>query len=194
MLIGRLERKQAVERHRADQMKGRIDDEDLIEAVGQILGVAHIVDGLPHRPERRHGDEIGLHDAAGRVLGIFEAPLDGRPLEGRKLGEDVGLVLLVQVLDEVDRLVGIELLERLGDRLVRHLLEHLVAHAFVELGERRGIEVAAERGDEGLALIGAQQLDEVGEVCFVQIEREVAYGLGIAGLESGFDGMEEIGA
>ena len=28
----------------------------------------------------------------------------------------------------------------------------------------------------------------------MQIEREVAYGLGIAGLESGFDGMEEIGA
>ena len=175
-------------------MKGRIDDEHLIEAVGQILGIAHIVDGLPNRPERRHGDEIGLHDAAGRVLGIFEAPLDGRPLEGRKLGENVGLVLLVQILDDVDRLVRVELLERLGDRLVRHLLEHLVAHAFVELGERRGIEVAAKRGDEGLALIGAQQLDEVGEVCFVQIEREVAYGLGIAGLKSGFDGMEEIGA
>ena len=63
------------------------------------------------------------------VLGIFEASLDGRPLEGRKLGEDVGLVLLVQVLDDVDGLVGVELLERLGDRLVRHRLQHLVAHA-----------------------------------------------------------------
>ena len=175
-------------------MKGRIDDEDLVEAVGQILGIAHIIDGLPHRPERRHGDEIGLHDAAGRVLGIFEAPLDGRPLEGRKLGEDIGLVFLIEVLDEVDRLVRIELLERLGDGLVRHLLEHLIAHAFVELGERRGIEVAAEHVDQWLALIGTQQLDEIGEVCFVQIEREVAYGLGIAGLESCFDGMEEIGA
>ena len=128
------------------------------------------------------------------VLGIFEAPLDGRPLEGRKLGEDVGLVLLVQILDEVDRLVRVELLERLGDRLVRHLLEHLVAHALVELGERRSIEVAAKRGDERLALIRAQQLDEIGKVCFVQIERELAYGLGVAGLKSGFDGMEEIGA
>ena len=52
----------------AHQVIGRIDDEDLVEAVGQILGLAHIVDRLPDRPERRHGDEIGLHDAAGGVL------------------------------------------------------------------------------------------------------------------------------
>ena len=71
-----------------------------------------------------------------------------RPLEGGKLGEDVGLVLLVEILDDVDRLVRVELLQRLGDRLVRHLLEHLVAHAFVELGQRRGVEVVAKHGDE----------------------------------------------
>ena len=76
---------QPIERHRAHQVEGGIDDEDLIEAVRQILRVAHVVDGLPHRPERRHGDEIGLHDAAGGVLGIFEAPLDRRPLEGGSL-------------------------------------------------------------------------------------------------------------
>ena len=95
---------------------------------------------------------------------------------------------------QIDGFVGIELLEGLGDLLVRHLLEHLIAHAFVELGQRRGVEVVAQRGDERLALVRAQQLDQVGEVCFMQIERELAYGLGIAGLKSGFDGMQEVGA
>ena len=36
--------------------------------------------------------------------------------------------------------------------------------------------------------------DEVGEVCLVQVEREVAYGLGIVGLKGGFDGVQEVGA
>ena len=171
-----------------------IVDEHLVEAVRQILRVAHVVDGLPHRPEGRHGDEIGLHDAAGGVLGIFEASLDGRPLEGGKLGEDVGLVLLVQILDDVNCLVRVELLQRLGDRLVRHLLEHLVAHPFVELGERRGIEVAAERGYERFTLVRPQQLNEVGKVGFVEIDRKFAHGLGIVRIKCRFHRVQELGA
>ena len=80
-------------------MIGRIDDEDFIEAVGEVFGHAHEIDRLPHRPERRHGDEIGLHDAAGGILGIFEAALELGALERGKLGEDVRLLFLVEVLD-----------------------------------------------------------------------------------------------
>ena len=68
------------------------------------------------------------------VLGIFEAALELRALEGRKLGKDVRLLFLVEVLDQVDRFVRIELLDGLGHLLGRHLLDHLVAHQLVELG------------------------------------------------------------
>src|SRR5659263_615240 len=62
-----------------------------------------MIERLPHRPEGRHGDEIGLHDAAGGVLGIFEASLERRALQGRQLGKDVGLVLLIEDLDKQDQ-------------------------------------------------------------------------------------------
>ena len=133
-----------------------------------------IVDGLPHRPERRHGDEIGLHDAAGRVFRIFEAALERDALEMRKLGEDVGLLVLVEVLEQIDGFVGIELLQGLGHLLGRHVLEHLVAHRLVELGQRRGLEVVAEHGDEDAARLGTQQLDQVGKVGFMQRQRQLA--------------------
>ena len=119
--------------------------------------------------------------------GIFEAPFDRRAFEGRQLGEDLRLIFLVEVLDDVNGLVGIELLERLGDLLRRHLLQHLVAHAFVELGQRRGIEVAPEHLDQRLALIGSQQLDQIGEVCFMQRQRQRAHRVGVAELERRVD-------
>ena len=45
-----------------------------------------------------------------------------------------------------------------------------------------------------LALLGAQQLDQVGEVGFVQRKRELAYVVGIALIERRLDGVQEVGA
>ncbi len=183
-----------IERDRAEQMIGGIDHEDLVEAVGQIVGLAHVVDRLPDRPERRHGDEIGLHDAAGGVLGIFEAALERDALEMRQLGEDVRLLFLVEILEQINRLVGIELLEGLGHLLGGHLLEHLVAHRLVELGQRRGVEVLAECGDERPALLGPEQFDQIGEVGLMQRQRQLAHLRRVALVEGCDDGVQKLGA
>ena len=175
-------------------MIGGIDHEDFVEAVGQVVGQAHEVDRLLHRPEGRHGDEIGLHDAAGRVFGIFEAALQRDALEMRELGKDVGLLVLVEVLEQIDGFVGIELLQRLCHLLGRHVLQHLIAHPLVELGQRRGLEVVAEHGDEDAARLRTQQLDQVGEVGFMQRQRQLADFGGVALIDRRADGMQEIGA
>ena len=86
-------------------MIGGIDHEHFVEPVGKVVGLAHEVDRLADRPERRHGDQIRLHDAAGGIVGIFKAPLKRRALERRERGENVRLVFLVEVLDQIDRIV-----------------------------------------------------------------------------------------
>ena len=147
---------QAIERHRPQQMIGRVDDEDFVKPLGQVVGLLHKVEGLPHRPERRHRDQVGLHDAAGRVLFIFEASLQCRALKQRQLGQDVRLFLLVEVLEQIDGFVGIELLQRFRNLLVRHRLQHLVAHRLVEFRERRSIELGSQCGDQRDPLLGLQ--------------------------------------
>ena len=102
-----------VEIDRAEQLEGRIDDEDLAEPVGQVLVLAHVVDGLADRPERRHGDELRLHAPAGGFFRIVERPPQPDPLGERQLRQDLVLVLLVEVFQDVDRVVGIEFLDRL---------------------------------------------------------------------------------
>ena len=82
---------------------------------GQVLVVPHVVERLADRPERRHGDELGLHSPAGRFFRIVQRPPEPDPLGERKLGKDLVLVLLVEILQDVDGVVGIEFLDGFGD-------------------------------------------------------------------------------
>ena len=128
------------------------------------------------------------------ILRIFEAALERETLKVREFGKDVGLFVLVEVLDDIDGLVGIELLQRLGDLLGGHDLEHLVAHCFVELRQGRSVEIPAERGDKRPALLGAEELDEIGKVGRMQLEREVAQSCCVVRIKRGDDGVQELGA
>ncbi len=148
----------------AEDAKRGIDDEDLRERVRQIVGVARVVDDLADGPVGRDGDEIRLHEAAGGLLGIFEVALERDALAHRELAEDLVLVALLEVFENVGRVVGLELGDRPGEQLVRQRLRKLVANAFLELGKDLVIEGRPQRLDERDALIGAEELDEVGEI------------------------------
>ena len=108
---------QAVERDGALQAMGRIDDVEFVEALRQVGGLAHVVDGLPDRPERRHRDEFGLHAPPGGILRVVQDALDRDALGRRQLLEDFGLFLLRQVLDDVRGIIGIELAHAFGNGL-----------------------------------------------------------------------------
>ena len=127
-------------------------------------------------------------------LRIFEAPFERRALERRQLGEDVRLIFLVEILDQIDRVVRIELLDSLRHLLGGHRLDHLVAHRLVELGQRAGLEVVAKGRDQEAALLGAKQLNQVGEVGLVQPHGELAHLGRVLLIERGNDGVQEIGA
>ena len=85
---------QPVEGDGAEQVAGGIDHEDLVEGLRQIRRLAHEVDGLPDRPERRHGDELGLHPPPGAFLRVVEGALERDALDGGQLVENLRLFLL----------------------------------------------------------------------------------------------------
>ena len=183
---------QPVERDRALEPVGRIDDEDLVEAVGQIGRLAHVVDGLADGPERRHRDELGLHPPAGGVFRIVQAALERGALGRRQLLEDVGLLVLRQVLQDVDGVVGIELADALGDGLGRQLLEDLLAHRVVDLGERGEVERAAHQLDQARAQLRIERLEEIADVGLVQFADQLGQRSGVAGVDRGDHPLDEV--
>ena len=170
----------------AEQAEGGIDDEDLREALRKVRILAQIVDRLADRPERRHGDKFGLHAPAGRAFRIVQRAAQADPFGERQLGEDLFLVLLVEVLQDVDGVVRIHLADRGGDLLVRQVLDDIEADRLVHLGQRGKVEVRAEQRDELAALFRLDRLQKVAHFRFVQPrdvaaqEQEVAVGDGRA--------------
>ena len=104
------------ERDGADETVGGIGDVDLEEAVRQVGVFSHIVDRLPDGPKRRDGDELRLHPPSGGVLRVVEAALEGDALGRGQPVEDLGLLVLVEPLEEVDGVIRIELAHAGRDR------------------------------------------------------------------------------
>lgn len=135
----------AVEINGSQQLEGGIDDEDLREALGQVLIFAHVVDRLADRPERRHRHELGLHAASGRALGIVERAAKANPFREGKLRQDLVLVFLVEVFENVDGVVRIHLADGRGDLFVRQMLDDVETDGFVDLRQRRKVKLLAKQ-------------------------------------------------
>ena len=97
----------------------------------------------------------------------------------------------LHVLDEVERVVGVELLDRRGDDRVGQRLHQCVAHRLVEFGQRFDVEAAAQRSDEAHAVILLQRFDHVGEVGGMEIAHQRTDGLGLAAVQGLHDAFDE---
>ena len=141
MRVCRFGPQQAVERHRADKPVPGIDDVEFVERVRKILRLPHVIDCLANAPEGRNGDQLALHEAAGGALGVVERALQRGALDRGHVVEDFLLLGIVETLEEVDRIVRLEVPHALGHRLAVEFLQDLAALALVELVEGGEIEV-----------------------------------------------------
>ena len=126
-------------------------------------------------------------------LRIVEAALQRDALGERQAGEHLLAVLLVEVGDDLDRVVGIELADDLGDLLVRDRFEDFAADGVVDLGQRHPVEVVAHEADELVALLRIERLQHVAEIGFVQIADERAQRLAVVPLDGLGDALDEVG-
>ena len=179
---------QAPERHVAHDLEARVDQEDVVEVVRQVGMGAQIVDGLADRPIFRDRHHLALHQAAGAPLREGQALLDRLAVRERQRFQDRLLLGLVEIGQDLDRVVGLELGQGLARRGWPQGGHHLVADELVEIGQGLGVESRAQRGDDARALVGGQPLQEIGEIGRVQRpgepggEVEIAGGDGVADL------------
>ena len=122
-------------------MKAGVDDEDFGEGVGQLFGIARVCNDLPDGPERRHGDEVRLHQAAVGLLGIEKVALESGAVALGQLVEDFLLVVGFEAFEQVGGVVGVEVADGPREDVVGERLGELVADLFVDPGEDLEVEV-----------------------------------------------------
>jgi hypothetical protein len=86
-----------------------IDHVDVGEGLGQLLGLAHVVDDPADRPERWHRHEIRLHETAGSLLRVLEVALQRDPLSGGNARQDLLPICRLEAFQQIGRIIGLEL-------------------------------------------------------------------------------------
>ena len=95
--------------------------------------------------------------------------LDRGAIVGLHRPEHGALLVLLEVLDHRDRVVGVELGGEVGDLLRLHLVDHVLADVLVELGIDVGVDDSGQRLDQVVALVAGGELDQVGDVGGVKL-------------------------
>ena len=129
----------------ADRAVRRIDHEHLPEIGGERLVCAQEIDDVADRPMFGHGDDVAPHQAARRFLGIGERFLDRGAVVGVERAQHRALLLLLHILDDRDRVVGLELARQLRDLMGLERVDQFLAHPIVHLGEDVGTDDARKR-------------------------------------------------
>ena len=163
-----------LQREGAAQSVVVVDDIDVIDLV-HVLGLhPELFDALGHRPVLVDHKHLGTHQTTGGVLVIFEKVDDvARLLHVVDVGDHLVAVLLVKVLDEVNRVVGVEMVDiQTGDFLGVHVAEELPSVILVKLHQHGGGLVAIEQLVEVFGLRQVEvliQLGDVGRVHLLQL-------------------------
>ncbi len=108
------------------------------KSVGRSSVDAQVIDHLADLPMFGHRDEVALHQAAGGFLRIAKRFLDRGAVVGLHRPQHGPLLVLVEVLDQRDRVVGLELPGDVGDLLRLQLVDQVLADIIVHFGEHVG--------------------------------------------------------
>ncbi len=191
MAISGGRRQQPRQAQGADRNAAVVDDEDFPEVGGGVDGRLDQRHDLADAAALGDRDELALHQAAGGFLGVAERGFDIGAIGGGQRGKDALLLVVLEILDDGDGVVGVELGEHVGDGAGRHGGKDVLADIVVEFGDDLGIEGVADGAGERGAVVLGDHREEFGDVGGAQRGNEGADGVVIGGIECGGDVGDE---
>ena len=131
-----------------DRVARRVNHENQIELRVAEARAPQKIDGPANGPERRHGDNLALHHPAGGILRIGEAFLDQHAVLGGQGCQDIVNLVLLQLFNDVDRIIGFKVGELARKRLHPHDIDNLVAGILVKIGQCFRIKAVAKNAHQ----------------------------------------------
>ena len=160
-----------------------IHDEYFVEFLSQIAFATHIVDQTADIHMFRYRHKVPAHQAASGFFRISERAFNRRAVFGIDLGKDCLLIVFVQILDQLNRIIGFELLDNGRNRFRRERFHHVFAHVVVQLGDHFRTHQVCYRSGELSALILVKQLQQVGDVSWVKRLHQIIHGIVVTRLK-----------
>ena len=144
----------------------------------EVCGLpAHFLKALRHRPVLVDGYVFGAHEAAGGVFGVVEEVDDvGGLLHVIDMLDHLLPIFLIEFLDEVDGVVGVEFVDKLADLLRLHVLDEFLTVFLVKLHKHVGfLLLIVYKVEEPLGLLQVELAQEFGDVGRMKVGYLMAY-------------------
>ena len=145
-----------------------INDEHLPKFSGQFLMLAQIVDKLPHRQMLRHRDQVALHNPACGLFGIRQRGFNRGAVLRIEFLQNCLLLIRLQILDNGDRVIGVELAGQVRQLPGIQPLDYVLTHIIVGFGEHIGAHQIRQCVRQIAAILRRDKLHQVGDVGGVQ--------------------------
>ena len=152
------------ERAGADRVVRLVDHEDFEEIAQHRAVDAQVIDQVADRQVFRHGHELAAHQAPGGFFRIGQRAFDRGAALRLHFGKDRALVGRIEILDQLDRVVGLQLVGNQRHRVGGQRLHHFLADPVVQLGDHFAGHQVADRDGQVGAFVGVEQFEEVGHV------------------------------
>jgi hypothetical protein len=145
-----------VQRHHAHQVVVVVED---VQIEGVVAGgrLADVLDRLRDRGMLAHGDDVRRHEPARGVLGVLEELLHLLGFLLLHEVEDLVRLLLGQLLDDLDHVIGRHAVEDARDLVLVERAHELQQGGIVELREHGARLLRAEEAED-VHLVGLRQL------------------------------------
>ena len=173
-------------------MEPFIHNEDFEKQIGQILtGAAHVVDGVADAPEARRGHELALHQPPGGLLAKQKRGFQLSAISRVELAENPFTQIGMQFLNDHRDVVGIEILDRLGDLLRAQRFDDGGAGVVNEFGQHLARHHVRREAGERALLLAAQLFQHVSGVSRVKSLENLPQRIGVRRFQGVDDHRDE---
>ena len=159
---------QLAQRDLRHRFQARIDQHHVIKLFRQVIIGAHEINGLPYSPMLGRHDNLALHEATGRVLGVGQRLFGGDTLRVLKRVKDGLLLGLFEVFQQVDNIVAFHVTHSVGQNVGAQDADHLFADGLIQFRQDVAVEFLVIKPDQPRAVIGVYLLQQVGDIGRVQ--------------------------
>ena len=118
------------------------------------------------------GNQLALHNPSGGFVGIGQRVLNRGAIFGVKLSQNGLLLILFQILDERDRVIGVHLPGKVSNHRSGQNVEQILADVIVDFGEHIAAHQITQRPRQIATIAARGQFEQIGNVGGVQRLRE----------------------
>ena len=151
-----------MQRHTTQHAEGRINYVNLEEDVRQLFSVATgVIHRLPDIPEFRRRQKVTLHEATGGLFVERHGAFELFTVTAFQFLQNVALALILEVVEQHGRIVGIQAIERFLKHFIRQALNNEFAIFIAHLEKHFGREALRQNVGRSTDQAARQYLNNV---------------------------------